>query len=104
MIFAQGQPDFRLSGVAKFILLLVRVGSAACRAAGGSRSLRVSRAACRAAGGSRSLGVGSAACRAAGGGRSLRISRAACRTTRGSRLVSRVSGSAGCAGKSSYIL
>ena len=88
MIFAQGQPDFRLSGVAKFILLLVRVGSAACRAAGGSRS----------------LGVSSAACRAAGGGRSLRISRAACRTTRGSRLVSRVSGSAGCAGKSSYIL
>ena len=88
MIFAQGQPDFRLSGVAKFILLLVRVGSAACRAASGSRSLRISRAACRAAGGSRSLGV----------------SRAACRTTRGSRLVSRVSGSAGCAGKSSYIL
>lgn len=72
MIVAQGQPDFRLSGVAKFVLLLVRVGCAACRAASGSRSLGVSCAARRAAS--------------------------------GSRLVSRVSGSAGCAGKSSYIL
>jgi hypothetical protein len=72
MIVAQGQPEIRLSGVAKFVLLLVRVGCAACRAACGSRSLGVS-------------------C-------------AACRTASGSRLVSRVSGSAGCAGKSSYIL
>lgn len=72
MIVAQGQPEIRLSGVAKFVLLLVRVGCAACRAACGSRSLGVS-------------------C-------------AACRTASGSRLVSRVSSSAGCAGKSSYIL
>lgn len=72
MIVAQGQPEIRLSGVAKFVLLLVRVGCAACRAASGSRSLGVSCAARRAAS--------------------------------GSRLVSRVSGSAGCAGKSSYIL
>ncbi len=72
MIVAQGQPEIRLSGVAKFVLLLVRVGCAACRAACGSRSLGVS-------------------C-------------AACRTASGSRLVSRVSSSAGCAGKCSYIL
>lgn len=72
MMFAQRQPEIRLSGVAKFVLLLVRVGCAACRAACGSRSLGVS-------------------C-------------AACRTASGSRLVSRVSSSAGCAGKCSYIL
>lgn len=72
MIVAQGQPEIRLSGVAKFVLLFVRVGCAACRAACGSRSLGVS-------------------C-------------AACRTASGSRLVSRVSSSAGCAGKCSYIL
>ena len=88
MIVAQGQPEIRLSGVAKFVLLLVRVGCAACRAACGSRSLGVSCVACRAACGSRSLGV----------------SCAACRTASGSRLVSRVSSSAGCAGKCSYIL
>ena len=88
MIFAQRQPDFRLSGVAKFVLLLVRVSCAACRTASGSRSLGVSCAACRAASGSRSLGVSCTACRAASG----------------SRLVSRVSSSAGCAGKCSYIL
>ena len=56
MIVAQGQPEIRLSGVAKFVLLLVRVGCAACR------------------------------------------------TASGSWLVSRVSSSAGCAGKCSYIL
>lgn len=84
MIVAQGQPEIRLSGVAKFVLLLVRVGCAACRAASGSRSLGVS---CD-AGRSGSLGVGCAACR----------------TASGSRLVSRVSSSAGCAGKYSYIL
>lgn len=72
MMFAQRQPEIRLSGVAKFVLLLVRVGCAACRAASGSRSLGVSCAARRAAS--------------------------------GSRLVSRVSSSAGCAGKCSYIL
>lgn len=72
MIVAQGQPEIRLSGVAKFVLLLVRVGCAACRATRRSGS----------------LGVGCAACR----------------TASGSRLVSRVSSSAGCAGKSSYIL
>lgn len=53
MIVAQGQPEIRLSGVAKFVLLLVRVGCAACRAACGSRSLGVSCAACRTASGSR---------------------------------------------------
>ena len=72
MIFAQGQPEIRLPGVAKFILLLVRVSCAACRTASGSRSLGVSCTACR----------------------------AAC----GSGLVSRVSSSAGSAGKCSYIL
>lgn len=88
MIVAQGQPEIRLSGVAKFVLLLVRVGCAACRAASGSRSLGVSCAAGRATRRSGSLGVGCAACR----------------TASGSRLVSRVSSSAGCAGKYSYIL
>ena len=72
MILAQRQPDFRLSGVAKFVLLLVRVSCAACRAASGCGCLGVSCATCRAAS--------------------------------GSRLVSRVSSSAGCAGKCSYIL
>ena len=62
MIVAQGQPEIRLSGVAKFVLLLVRVGCAACRAASGSRSLGVSCAAGR----SGSLGVGCAACSSAG--------------------------------------
>ena len=88
MIFAQGQPEIRLPGFAKFVLLLVRVSCAACRAASGSRSLGVSRAARRTACRSGSLGVGCAARRAASG----------------SRLVSRVSSSAGCAGKCSYIL
>lgn len=88
MIFAQGQPDFRLSVVAKFVLLLVRVSCAARRTASGSRSLGVGCAARRTASGSGSLGVGCAACRAASG----------------SGLVSRVSSSAGSAGKCSYIL
>ena len=104
MIFAQRQPDFRLSGVAKFVLLLVRVSCTACRTASGSRSLGVSCTACRAASGIRSLGVSCAACRAASGSRSLGVSCTACRAASGSRLVSRVSSSAGCAGKCSYIL
>ena len=84
MIFAQGQPNFRLPEVVKLFLFLVRVSCAACRAASRSRSLRVS-------------------C-AASGSRSLGVSRAARRAASGSRLVSRVRSSAGSAGKCSYIL
>lgn len=80
MIFAQGQPNFRLPEVVKLFLLLVRVSCAASR----SRSLRVS-------------------C-AASGSRSLGVSRAARRAASGSGLVSRVRSSAGSAGKCSYIL